>query len=218
MTKHDRTSKFDFNYTRDFKWQQFKKPYGYKCVFKNKNDWATAINIIQYHEDYKKLNWLFTPMKEQQITTIGNKMYDLDTMKQIHIVYRSDVIDIFKYVLNNDVAQNIASYIRHPVDEFIKPFQLYVKGDSLNLTWQTTTNATKFIEEYGYSCYKKARKRDIMVMNNVGTFKGLARPYLPVNVRSLKNEIMWQGLQNKIKICKSWNRKKMVQHYYKSLN
>ena len=154
------------------------------------------------------------------ITTIGNKMYDLDTMKQIHIVYRADVIDIFKDVLNDDVAKNIASYIAHPIHEYIGENSLYLKKTlGLRLRWGGHSMSAKyFIQKFSYKFYEQERVRDIMVMSNKIGNGVFARPYLPVNMLTLKNEIMWQGLQNGIKICKSWNKKKMIQHYYKSIN
>lgn len=154
------------------------------------------------------------------ITTIGNKMYDLDTMKQIHIVYRADVIDIFKDVLNDDVAKNIASYIAHPIHEYIGKNMLYLKKTlGLRLKWSNySMSANYFIHNFGYKLYEEERVRDIMVINNKIGNCLFAKPYLPVNLRTLRNEIMWQSLQNGIKICKNWNKKKLIQHYYKSIN
>ena len=63
------------------------------------------------------------------------------------------------------------------------------------------------------------RRRNIMIMNNVGHFKGLARTYLPAKMRSLvgrhslKNDMMELAKQNGAKVYKSWTKKKMIQHY-----
>lgn len=140
----------------------------------------------------------------------------------IDIVYRSDIVDIFKHVLNNDVAQNIASYIKpYPIKESpIKSLQLYDKEFSLNVVnWSgTSVNGARYMEEYGYMYYKRARKRNFMVMNNIFPYSAVATPYLFVNMELRKIDIRREAKQNGIKMCKSWDKKKMVQHYYKSLN
>lgn len=58
ITKKER-GLFDFNFSRDFKWKQTKEPYGYKCVFKNKNDWGTALDITLFNMEYKQMKWVY---------------------------------------------------------------------------------------------------------------------------------------------------------------
>ena len=50
---------FDFNFSRDFVWRQTKEDYGYKCVFKNKRDWETAMDITMWNMCYKKMKWIY---------------------------------------------------------------------------------------------------------------------------------------------------------------
>ena len=151
------------------------------------------------------------------VRTFRNKLYDFDTMKEFHIISRDDVIDIFKKVLNNDVVKHISSYISHPIHEYIGELMLY--NPLLNLTWSSSGYklANDYIKNFGYSAYEKMRRRNIMIINNVGNFAGLARPYLPVNNSDLKNDIMEVLKQNGLKVYKSWTKQKMVNHYYKSI-
>ena len=151
------------------------------------------------------------------VLTFRNKLYDFDTMKEFHIISRDDVIDIFKKVLNDDVAKHISSYIAHPIHEFIGELMLY--NPLLNLTWSSSGYklANDFIKQFGYSAYEKMRRRNIMIINNVGNFSGLGRPYLPVNMESRKIDISGEASQNGIKTSMSWTKKKMIQNYYKSI-
>jgi hypothetical protein len=55
--------KFDFNFTRMFKWDFVKlvdrktnKIRKYKCIFEKKEDFDTAFNMILYRCDYKNMN------------------------------------------------------------------------------------------------------------------------------------------------------------------
>ena len=42
--------------------------------------------------------------------------------------------------------------------------------------------------------------------------------YIPATTMTTKNEIVAYALINNLKICKSWNKKKMIQHIYKSID
>ena len=64
------------------------------------------------------------------------------------------------------------------------------------------------------------RMQDIMVMNHsfkIYTKPYLARPYLPVNMESRKIDISGEASQNGVKTSMSWTKKKMINHYYKSI-
>ena len=139
---------------------------------------------------------------------------------------KDDVIDIFKYVLNNDVAKHIASYIAHPIHEYIGAIRLLLHNDEgLNLIRNVNArhpqayqnSASYCIERYGYMGYKKQRIIDIKIMNGYFPYKGFAQPYIPINMRNLKCEIMvWIG-KHGVKVYKSWTKQKMIKHYYKSI-
>jgi len=158
------------------------------------------------------------------VLNLGNKLYDLDTMKEFHIISRDDVIDIFKEVLNNDVAKNISLFIAHPIHEYIGCAWLHFQNnDRLRVTWsdfaflKPRISVYAFIEKYGYNKYMQMRMQDIMIMNSVEPYKGIGRPYLPVNMRSRKIDISGEASQNGIKTSMSWTKKKMINHYYKSI-
>jgi len=51
---------FDFTFVRNFEWKQTKEPYGYKCVFKNKRDYDTALDMTMFNENYKyNMKWIY---------------------------------------------------------------------------------------------------------------------------------------------------------------
>ena len=142
---------------------------------------------------------------------------------------KADIKDIFKYVLNNDVANHIASYIAHPIHEYIGPIILllhYDKGLNLmkNVNWRIPhsrvwrkESASNFIETYGYIVYKKERITDIKIMNGQFPYVGFAKPYIPVTNHSPKNNTMeWIGKLG-VKVYKRWTKQKMIKHYYKSV-
>tara|TARA_R110002153_G_scaffold9888_2_gene39999 strand:+ start:89 stop:598 length:510 start_codon:yes stop_codon:yes gene_type:complete len=153
-----------------------------------------------------------------------DKLVALVTMGQYHYISRDDIIDIFKEVLNNDVAKNVASYIAHPIHEYIETLCLNYQHDcGLSLTWTDTLGmgsyklSDDYINKFGYEEYDNMRMYNIKIMNNEGKFKGYARPYLPVNNYDLKKDIMEVLKQNGIKTSMSWTKKKMINHYYKSI-
>ena len=154
-----------------------------------------------------------------------DKLVALVTMGQYHYISRDDIIDIFKEVLNNDVAKNVASFIAHPIHEYIETLCLNYQHDcGLSLTMGTDTWANgsyklpdDFINKFGYEEYDRMRMYNIKLMNNEGKYKGLARPYLPVNKYNLKDDIMEVLKQNGLKVYKSWTKQKMINHYYKSI-
>tara|TARA_R110000823_G_scaffold267282_1_gene387288 strand:+ start:87 stop:611 length:525 start_codon:yes stop_codon:yes gene_type:complete len=156
-----------------------------------------------------------------------NKLVALVTMGQYHFISRDDVIDIFKEVLNTDVGKHIALYIAHPIHEYIKPICLnYQNVCCLRVTWsdfaflKPRISVKAFIEKYGYNKYMQMRMQDIMVMNHsfkIYTKPYLARPYLPVNMESRKIDISGEASQNGVKTSMSWTKKKMINHYYKSI-
>ena len=141
---------------------------------------------------------------------------------------KDDIKAIFKYVLNNDVANHIASYISHPIHEYIGRDRLllhYDKGLNLmrNVNWRIAhslskkDSASNFIETYGYIVYKKERITDIKIMNGQFPYVGFAKPYIPVTNHSPKNNTMeWIGKLG-VKVYKSWTKQKMIKHYYKSV-
>jgi len=150
---------------------------------------------------------------EEGTTTCGCH-YNL----HINIISRDDIKEILKKELNKDVVEKIASFIAHPIHEYIGVRYIYYKGDSdLNLRVCGWT-ARDFIIKHGYNKYKEERKRGVLMMNNLHGFRGFANPYLPVTMDNLKNEIILEGFKNGVKIYKSWTKKKMIQHYYKSVN
>ena len=161
---------------------------------------------------------------------------------------KADIKDIFKYVLNNDVANHIASYISHPIHEYFGVYMLLrQKTLGLRLTWRHKhayksvndilhtlelrwnncgyKSLNDIINDFGYLEYEQMRNTNIKIMNNVGDWKGLARPYLPVQMLphgqpsgvTLKKDIMEVLKQNGLKVYKSWTKQKMVNHYYKSI-
>lgn len=55
---------FDFNYTRNFKWDCEKvvennKIIKYKCVFYNRKDFVTAVDMTLYNTAYKEMKWKY---------------------------------------------------------------------------------------------------------------------------------------------------------------
>jgi hypothetical protein len=64
FTSEDRYG-FDFNYSRDFDWECKKvindkgKIEKYRCVFKNKADFDTAMDITFYNMCYKNMRWKY---------------------------------------------------------------------------------------------------------------------------------------------------------------
>ena len=153
------------------------------------------------------------------IFTFRNKLYDLDTMKEFHIISRDDVIDIFKEVLNYDVAKNIASFIGHPIHEYIGRRWLHSQNNAkLRLRWGGhSMSANYFINNYGYILYKEERERDIRVLNNEVGIGVFAKPYLPVDMRYQKTEIIYILTKLGVKVYKSWTKQKMINHYYKTI-
>ena len=56
------TRNFDFNYTRDFEYKAIKTALGYDFIFKNKDDYYTAMDMTFYNMDYKNPNlyqWIY---------------------------------------------------------------------------------------------------------------------------------------------------------------
>ena len=145
------------------------------------------------------------------------KLYDLDTMKQYHFISRDDAIDIFKDVLNNDVAKHIASYISHPIHEYIGQIRLLLHFQTGLKLMKNKDSAPYFIKTYGYMVYEKERLTDIKIMNGQFPYMGFAKPYIPVTNHSQKNNTMeWIGKLG-VKVYKSWTKQKMIKHYYKSV-
>jgi len=216
ITIYKHRGRFDFNFRRDFHWRMTEESYGYKCVFNNKEDWETAIDMTHYSTVYKKMKWVYLSEDDD----------DESPKKIVHNLPKDEVIDIFKYVLNNDVAKHIASYMAHPIHEYIGRDRLGAqKCSGLRLTWHNFgyKSVNDFIDYLGYLEYKKMRNLNIMIMNNVGHCKGLGRPYLPVKMcwlvgkHTLKKDIMEVLKKNEIKVYKSWTKQKMIKHYYKSI-
>ena len=77
-TNEDRNG-FDFNYTRDFKWdckkvidEKTKQIIKYECVFYNRNDFDTAINMTEYNMLYQEMKWKYI--------TNGKSRWNIDTL------------------------------------------------------------------------------------------------------------------------------------------
>ena len=56
------TRNFDFNYTRDFEYKTIKTDLGYDIIFKNRDDYLTAVDMTFYNMDYKNerlYKWIY---------------------------------------------------------------------------------------------------------------------------------------------------------------
>ena len=168
-------------------------------------------------------------------------------MNKTHIISRNEIVEIFENkALPKDIAIHIASYIAHPIHEYIGGNMLYIQNKyNLKCRWpprnskdyimrwrrasrrmmmQTVSkNARKHHRLDGMDIiytvdeYENARKKDIMIMNGSDGYMGFAKPYLPVGSHSPKqNTMVWINSLG-VKVYKTWTKKKMIKHYYKSI-
>ena len=79
--------------------------------------------------------------------------------------------------------------------------------------------------EYNMDRYLRARKHTVALFNKsrcaAATTCGHVHvhirdtAYIPATTWSSKNEMMEYAAKNNLKLCKSWNKQKMIQHIYK---
>ena len=75
------------------------------------------------------------------------------------------------------MAKKIASYIAHPIYEYIGAFMLQLQGDTnLNIRW-SGYSANTFVAKYGAIKYKNERTKAIMIMNGQNGYTGTAHSH-----------------------------------------
>ena len=83
-TNEDRYG-FDFNYTRDFKWdckkvidEKTKQIIKYECVFYNRNDFDTAVDMTQYNMGYKEMKWKYITNGKKEEEDLDKKIREIE--------------------------------------------------------------------------------------------------------------------------------------------
>mgnify|MGYP003640266394 CR=1 FL=1 len=135
-------------------------------------------------------------------------------MNKTRIISRNEIVEIFENkALPKDITIHIASYIAHPIHEYIGGNMLYIQNKyNLKCRWPPRNS-----KDYNVDEYENARKKDIMIMNGSDGYMGFAKPYLPVCSHSPKqNTMVWINSLG-VKVYKAWTKKKMIKHYYKSI-
>ena len=81
-TDEDRC-RFDFNYTRDFNWDfkkvvENEKIIKYECVFYNRNDFDTAVDMTQYNMNYKEMKWKYITNGKKEEEDLDKKIREIE--------------------------------------------------------------------------------------------------------------------------------------------
>jgi len=138
-------------------------------------------------------------------------------------VSKTEIIDILKTKLPNDVLCHIVSYHAHPIIEYIGLDTLRNKYDNLKIT----PNIVYFTNHRGVrrgiynrilfqKDYDGGRISNILYMNNLlSSNYTLNTIFYPLNTRDTKNQIYNFATNNGIKLIKSWTKRKMLKEYYK---
>jgi|TARA_R110000803_G_scaffold60768_3_gene120216 hypothetical protein len=145
-------------------------------------------------------------------------------------ISRNEIADIFQGVVPKYVAMNIASYHRHPIDEFIGVDKLIERFERLsiipiiipcaNQPAMILNKPSKKFSEMFYLDYDREREWNVNLMSIIwlSAHYRIRKVFYPIDTRHLKEDIMRIALRFEVKLKKSWTKSKMIEEFYKRSN
>ena len=145
-------------------------------------------------------------------------------------ISKTDLKNILKNVLPNDVIHKVASYHAHPIIEYIGLDEIKKQYDNLSVYryFQKHQKAKRKVQYDSLAKYHFDRDWTIRGMNDENSFHNqfgypptldfkIRKIFYPLNKTTLKKDILSYAEQNHICLKKSWSKTKMLEEVYKQL-